>query len=123
MNILSLAIGGATGAILRYLIGLALMRRYPNPPFPIAMLFVNLVGAFGLGVFFNLYYGSIPLSPYKDPLFLLIGIGFFGSFTTFSTFSVEATQLYMKKEWQKLTAYVVLSIFGSLVCFLGGFSI
>lgn len=121
MNLLFLSIGGFIGAILRYWVGLVLMKRYPSPPFPIAMLIVNLIGSFGLGMFFNLNYGQIPLEAYNDPLYFLIGIGFFGAFTTFSTFSVEAFQLYRKKEWKSLISYVLLSITGSIFSFLFGF--
>ncbi|WP_332697084.1 fluoride efflux transporter CrcB [Halalkalibacter lacteus] len=123
MNLFLLAIGGSIGAISRYLLGLGIMKRYPTPPFPIAMLIVNLLGSIGLGAFFGLYFGLIPLGAYENPVYLSIGIGFFGAFTTFSTFSVEATQLYNNKKWKKLSTYVLLSIFGSIICFLIGFNI
>jgi CrcB protein len=121
LNLFCLAFGGAIGAISRYLLGLAVMNRYPSPPFPIAMLIVNIIGSLGLGIFFGLKYGSIPLGAYDDPLYLTIGIGFFGAFTTFSTFSVEAMQLYHHKKWKEISIYVLLSIFGSIICFLIGF--
>ncbi|RXI96407.1 fluoride efflux transporter CrcB [Anaerobacillus alkaliphilus] len=120
MKLLLLVVGGSIGAISRYLLGSAFMKRYPNPPIPIAMLFVNLVGSLGLGLFFGLSFGGTPLGAYDDPLYLAIGIGFFGAFTTFSTFSVEAIQLSIKKQWKKLTAYLSLSIVGSIVCFFIG---
>ncbi|ARK29268.1 fluoride efflux transporter CrcB [Halalkalibacter krulwichiae] len=123
MNLILLALGGSIGAISRYLLGLAIMKRFPSPPFPIAMLIVNLLGAGGLGGFFGIYYKSIPLAAYEDPLYLTIGIGFFGAFTTFSTFSVEAVQLYNKKKWAKLGTYVFVSIVGSIICFLIGFKL
>ncbi|GAE35045.1 fluoride efflux transporter CrcB [Halalkalibacter akibai] len=123
MNLLLLICGGSIGAISRYLVGLAIMKRYSNPPFPVAMLIVNLIGSFGLGAFFGINYQLIPLGAYNDPLYLSIGIGFFGAFTTFSTFSVEAFQLYNNKLWKKLILYVTLSIFGSILTFLIGLNL
>lgn len=118
MKLILLAIGGALGAVCRYLIGEAIMKRFPNPPFPVAMLLVNVFGSVGLGCFFGLHYGRIPLGAYEDSLYLLIGIGFFGAFTTFSTFSVEAMQLYQQKVWWKLCLYMVFTILGSIIGFL-----
>lgn len=123
MNLLLIAIGGATGAISRYVVGVSIMKRYPAPPFPIAMLMVNMMGAFCLGAFLGLYYGLIPLEAYEDPAYLTIVIGFFGAFTTFSTYSVEATQLIHNKQWKKLNIYVFLSIIGSIIFFLLGYSL
>ena len=123
MNLLLLSIGGATGAICRYLLGLTIMKQCPSPPFPIAMLVVNILGSLGLGVFLGAYYGSIPLGAYEDPAFLMIAIGFFGAFTTFSTFSTESVQLLQKKSWKRLFIYVGLSIVGSVLVFVLGFMI
>ncbi|MFC0562156.1 fluoride efflux transporter CrcB [Halalkalibacter alkalisediminis] len=123
MNILLVSIGGVAGAIARYLLGLILMKRFPTPPFPIAMLLVNLLGSFGLGTFHGAYYGIIPLGAYEEPVFLLIAIGFFGAFTTFSTFSTEAILLLQKKRWKALIAYVGLSIVGSILVFVLGFTL
>jgi fluoride exporter len=122
MNVLLLALGGGIGAIARYLVGLAMMKRYPDPPFPVAMLVVNLIGSFGLGALMGGYFQGIPLGAYEDPLFLSVGIGFFGAFTTYSTFSVEASMLLRAKQWKKLSAYIGFSIIGSILFFLIGYS-
>ncbi|WP_100372184.1 fluoride efflux transporter CrcB [Bacillus sp. FJAT-45037] len=116
-----LMIGGSIGAITRYLVGIYIMKRFPKPPIPVAMLIVNLLGSFGLGSFMGGYFQEVPLGAYEDPLFLSVGIGFFGAFTTFSTFSVESVQLIQRKAWGKLVLYVGLSIGGSILSFLLGF--
>ncbi|QFT87917.1 Putative fluoride ion transporter CrcB [Bacillus sp. THAF10] len=121
MNMLYLLFGGGVGAILRYLIGLGIMKKYPTPAIPVAMLTVNLLGSFGLGFFFSIRYAALPQNAYEDPFYLLIGIGFFGAFTTFSTFSVEAVDLIRHKKFGKAAVYILLSIVGSIVCFLIGF--
>ncbi|WP_078427254.1 fluoride efflux transporter CrcB [Alkalihalobacterium alkalinitrilicum] len=121
MNVLILGLGGALGAISRYLIGLVIMQKNPHPPIPIAMLIVNLLGSFGLGIFFATMFGIIPLGAYDEAIFLFLGIGFFGAFTTFSTFSMETIELVRKKLLKKAIIYFTLSILGSIVAFLVGF--
>ncbi|WP_427126487.1 fluoride efflux transporter CrcB [Priestia megaterium] len=120
MSIVSLALGGAAGGICRYLLGLKVTKTVSNPPFPVSMLFVNLLGAFGLGLFYGSYYGKVPSHAYDDSIFLMISIGFFGSFTTFSTFSVETVQLIREKSYRKMLAYVGISAFGTVVLFTVG---
>ncbi len=117
---LAVAIGGAFGAVARYLLGLLIMKRIPNPPFPVAMLLVNVIGSFGLGLFFGLVYGEIPADAYDDTWFLVTGIGFFGAFTTFSTFSVEIVDLITKSYDNKALIYVVITVTGSLLLFFTG---
>ncbi|KHF38577.1 fluoride efflux transporter CrcB [Halalkalibacter okhensis] len=123
MNLLLVSVGGMLGAICRYVLGIAIMSKFPTPPFPIAMLIVNVLGSLGLGVFYGSYYGGIPLGAYEESVFLLVAIGFFGAFTTFSTFSMETVQLYQKSAWKPLLAYISLSIVGSITMFVFGFSI
>ncbi|WP_096198914.1 fluoride efflux transporter CrcB [Bacillus sp. FJAT-45350] len=120
MNILLLALGGGLGAITRYLCGLFIMKRFPQPSIPVAMLLVNLTGSLGLGLFLGLLYEGVPLGAYEEPFFLLVAIGFFGAYTTFSTFSMEASELIRKRLYKKLVAYVSLSIFGSILFFCVG---
>ncbi|GGD02523.1 putative fluoride ion transporter CrcB 1 [Thalassobacillus devorans] len=123
MNMFAVAIGGAFGAVARYLFGLLIMNRFPHPRVPVAMLFVNVLGSFGLGLFFGLIYGEIPEYVYDDTWFLVAGIGFFGAFTTFSTFSVETVELVRKGSYKKVWIYVSLSLLGSLLTFITGLHI
>ncbi|MFG6116333.1 fluoride efflux transporter CrcB [Halobacillus sp. MO56] len=120
MNVILVAIGGALGAMARYLLGLIIMKRFADPPIPFAMLSVNILGSFGLGLFFGLFYGAIPHGAYQDPLFLSVGIGFFGAFTTFSTFSVELVQLIQKQYYSKAGIYLSISVLGSITAFVVG---
>ncbi|WP_059106101.1 fluoride efflux transporter CrcB [Shouchella shacheensis] len=121
MNILLLSIGGGVGAICRYLLGLAMMKKYPHPPIPIAMLFVNVTGSFGLGLFFGAYFGLIPAHVSDDRWFLGLGVGFFGAFTTFSTFSMEAMHLLRERQNKEAFIYITGSLIGSLIAFAFGY--
>ncbi|SDO34299.1 fluoride efflux transporter CrcB [Alkalicoccus daliensis] len=121
MSILFILFSGAAGAVSRYLAGLFLSKRFPADKKPLPMLLVNILGSFGLGIFLSLRAGTVPLDIYSDPWLITIGTGFFGAFTTFSTFSVEAVTLFQQKKWMFFLWYVSLSIIGSLAAFIFGF--
>ncbi|MDQ0256096.1 CrcB protein [Evansella vedderi] len=121
MNFLLVAIGGGLGAVLRYVLGVWIKNNTRERSIPTAMLIVNLLGAFGLGIFFNYAYGEIPMAAYDKKPYLFFGIGFFGAFTTFSTFSVEAVTLLQKKKWIPLFTYILLSVGGSIIIFAFAF--
>ncbi|WP_027408311.1 fluoride efflux transporter CrcB [Anoxybacteroides tepidamans] len=112
MNLMTIALGGAVGAYLRYCFGKWFMSRNIFPAFPLAMVLVNGIGSFGLGMvtaFTRDYHWQIPHA---------VTIGFFGAFTTFSTFSIEAIQLLREKQYTYAFIYIVLSIFGSIALFV-----
>jgi len=110
LNILLIAIGGFFGAITRYFIA----NKIPliKGTFPSATFFVNLTGSFVLGFLMGI------MPPTKWALF--IGVGFLGSYTTFSTFKVEMIRQFQEKKWKPALAYMLLSYFGGiLLAFLG----
>ncbi|UTW69796.1 fluoride efflux transporter CrcB [Anaerobacillus sp. HL2] len=118
MNLFLVMIGGALGAMLRYLFGLFVMIKFPHPSIPIAMLAVNILGSLGLGLFLgNFLSKHIYLNIYELPLYVLVAVGFFGAFTTFSTFSVESIQLIRDRNIKKAILYILISITGSISFF------
>ncbi|MDD2232713.1 MAG: fluoride efflux transporter CrcB [Sphaerochaetaceae bacterium] len=83
-----IGLGGAAGAILRYLFGLLPFR---NPSgFPLTTLAINVIGAFIIGLVVALAQKNPLLSP---NLILFLKVGVCGGFTTFSTFSLETFKL------------------------------
>ncbi|MCR6109381.1 fluoride efflux transporter CrcB [Bacillus sp. A301a_S52] len=118
MTILFVAVGGGLGAVSRYLLGVLIKSRTKERRIPTAMFIVNILGAFGLGLFFGWVYREVPSMVYDDLRYLFIGVGFFGAFTTFSTFSIEASTLIRKKKWSDCVLYVATSIIGSIMCFV-----
>lgn len=74
--------GGAIGAVLRYIIGQVV----PKTGFPFHTFFVNSIGSFVLGL--------VVFSSVGNQVVLFVGIGLCGSFTTYSTFSVQTVQLW-----------------------------
>jgi len=83
-KVLAVAIGGASGAILRYITFLYFDKGHDHY-FPWATLFINLVGSFLIGFLWGLF-DKIYVSP---GIRLFIFVGLLGSFTTFSTFAFE----------------------------------
>ena len=114
--------GGGLGAAVRYVVGIWMMKKYPTPFIPIAMLSVNIIGSFALGIIYGVIYDDHAVM-YSNPYFITIGIGFLGAFTTFSTFSVEAMQLIKGKVYRKAALYIVLSIIGSILSFALAFNL
>ncbi|WP_147805039.1 fluoride efflux transporter FluC [Alkalicoccus halolimnae] len=121
MTMLLLMLSGAAGAVSRYMLGLLLTRRLTGKVVPLPALTVNILGSLGLGIFLGLYFKSIPLEGETSLWFLTTGTGFFGAFTTFSTFAVEAVLLLKNKDWMPFLWYTALTIVGSLTAFIFGF--
>jgi fluoride exporter len=110
--VLAVGCGGFAGAILRYLLGEWLKSKHP---FPIGTFVINVLGCFFLAWF--LTYTSSKL---RKEVTLLIGTGFTGAFTTFSTFSVETVQLLNGYQFVTAASYIMLSIVsGMLLSYFG----
>ncbi len=99
------ALGGAIGASLRYLTGVGVVRLYGHSDFPVAIITVNVVGSFLMGVFVvaAAQRGLTHLSP-----FVMTGI--LGGFTTFSAFSLETMTLIERGQTGSAALYVALSV-------------
>ena len=115
-NLAFVALGGGLGASLRYLISVLLPSN--NHGFPTATLSVNLLGCLLLGILT----GSLlkTTSMHDSPLYLLLGVGLLGGFTTFSTFSMESLKLLQSGNNMTFWIYVLSStIFGIALGALG----
>jgi fluoride exporter len=104
LTLSQVALGGALGATMRYLSGIGVLRLLGHHDFPLAILTVNVIGSFLMGVFVSLaaHKGLTYLSP-------LVMTGFLGGFTTFSTFSLETVNLFDRAPTQA-ALYVALSV-------------
>ena len=98
-------LGGAIGAVGRYLIGLAPIKHESG--FPVSTLLINVTGAFIIGMIAAIAGKNADLDP---RLVLFLKVGICGGFTTFSTFSLETFQLLQGGKVITGLLYIVLSI-------------
>ena len=103
----AIALGGATGTLLRYAIGVALAPATSR--FPVATLLINVSGSFLIGWFAD-YPGLV-----NPTLRVALIVGLCGGFTTFSAFSLETLRLIERGDVLRATLYVVLSVLLCLV--------
>lgn len=106
MTVLLVALGAAIGAPLRYLTDRTLQARHDSV-FPWGTLTVNVVGSLILGFITGL--------PVGHALAALVGTGFCGALTTYSTFSYETLRLAQ----DGARFYAVVNVAGSIVAGLG----
>ena len=109
MSFLFVALGGALGAVVRYTISLIPVKT----GFPILTLITNIIGAVLIGFIVGVTSNREEIS---NNTILFWKTGVCGGFTTFSTFSLEAFNLFENKQYSAGGIYVILS---TVCCILG----
>lgn len=110
------AIGSAVGGVIRYLLGGAIQRALAAS-FPVGTLVINVTGSALLGFIVRYALETPAVTP---EIRALLGVGFCGGYTTFSTFSYETLTLLEDGDWRRAGLYVGVSLLGSvLAAFLG----
>ena len=100
------ALGGACGASLRFYIS-QLVLNWLGKGFPFATLMVNITGSFIMGLLYQLIEHEIlDINIHRT----LIGVGFLGAFTTFSTFSLDSLLLIQQGDLLKAGINIVLNV-------------
>ena len=118
MNTLVLvAVGGAAGAVARYLIGLQTLRLF-GAAWPYGTLAVNVLGGFLMGALAGLL--AIRGGPDQEKLRLLLGVGVLGGFTTFSAYSLEVFAMIERRAWLQAATYSLGSVVLSVAALFAG---
>ncbi len=108
--IAAVAIGGAMGSILRYLM-VQKAQLCLKTIFPLGVFLVNFLGCFLIGLCYVLIIERYALGPVWRAVVL---IGFLGGFTTFSSFTMDTLQLVQQGNYLMALTYVAISV---VVCF------
>lgn len=113
MSLFLVAIGGAIGSLLRYLMGKILPTKIPIlGQFPLSTLSVNLLGSFIIGI---IGYFVIQKNISEEfRIFFVVGI--LGGFTTFSSFGLETFSMFEHREYLKMVLYLLTTNILGVVC-------
>ena len=107
---LSVAFGGAIGALLRYFLSNAIQSLSSNS-FPYGILICNILGSVIIGLLYDaMSKGGI----FTDSIRMFLQVGLLSSFTTFSAFSLEAFLMIEKGEYTLAITFILLSVFLSI---------
>ena len=109
--LLFIALGGASGAVARYLLANWAHQLWEGK-LPVGTLLVNLLGSAAIGVVYVLLVEKEFLHPDWRGVLM---VGFLGAFTTFSTFSLETISLIEAGHWAHALGYMLAS---TLLCVL-----
>ena len=116
LNLLIIALGGALGAVSRFLLGNGLSRALGSA-LPYGTFVINIVGCFAMGLLMTIIVDR-EMIPAAWRLFLCVG--FLGGFTTFSSFGYEALMLLTEGRLLAALAYVGGSVVLGLVAAAAG---
>ncbi|WP_309669389.1 fluoride efflux transporter CrcB [Gemmatimonas sp.] len=112
--LLAVALGGATGSVARYVIGVLLQPS--NSGFPVSTLLINVGGSFCIGVLARLFD-----APDHNQLFrVALTVGLCGGFTTFSTFSAETVTLLQQGKAGRAGLYIAVSVVAGILATFAG---
>jgi fluoride exporter len=114
LNFLLVGFGGILGGFCRFQLGKVVSRK-SHSSFPLGTLLINISGAFLLGL--------LSSHPVNNRVYLLLGDGFLGAYTTFSTFMYEGFHLFEENKKLNAFVYVLGSLVIGVVGFVGGFAL
>ena len=116
--IAAVAVGGAIGAVLRYGVSLSFGTGLFGIAGPLATLMVNIAGSSLMGCLAGAIAAGMVLPEAWRGFF---AVGLLGAMTTFSSFALDAGQLWQKQGMVMASAYIMASVLLSLLAFGAGF--
>ena len=111
----AIAVGGSLGAVSRYWMSTS-AHQWLGFGFPYGTLTVNLLGSLSMGFLSELLVTRLQVS---DEIRIGLLAGFLGSFTTFSTFTMDVLELGTSQSALRAVLYILLSV---LLCILGAWA-
>ena len=116
-TLLFVGLGGALGAMGRYLVGVQALRAF-GFGWPYGTFAVNILGGFMMGLLVSwlAHRGGVDQERWR----LLLGVGGLGGFTTFSAFSLEVALMVEKRAYGAAAAYSLASVVLSVAALFAG---
>ncbi|MCK4609257.1 MAG: fluoride efflux transporter CrcB [Gammaproteobacteria bacterium] len=111
IQLIAIALGGALGSVLRYVTSLGI-QNWLGGSFPWGILAVNVLGSFAMGLLTMVLLHRLDLNPVWSGAIL---VGLLGGFTTFSSFSIDAVNLFRGGAGLQSMLYIFASI---ILCLL-----
>ncbi len=111
MDYLLVAAGGAAGSLVRFLIGRQAAKK-ARTGFPVGTFIINITGAILLGIVSTIRIG--------ENAYILVGEGFLGAYTTFSTFMYEGFNLIQDNRKMNAAIYITGSVVLGMIGFIIG---
>jgi len=118
MTVVLVLVGGAVGAPLRYLTDLFVQSRHDSV-LPWGTLIVNVAGSLILGATAS----AVANAGASAWLLTLVGTGFCGALTTFSTFGFETVRLVEEGSWIEALLNVTVSLAAGMLAVLAGWAL
>ena len=106
-TLLLVAVGGATGAVMRYLLGAQALRAF-GAGWPYGTLIANVLGGLLMGALVAVL--AARGGPDQEKWRLLLGVGVLGGFTTFSAYSLEIVMMIERRAWLQAATYSLGSV-------------
>lgn len=113
VSLLLVGVGGAAGAVARYLLERSAAQRITDS-FPYGILIANVIGSFLLGIL---------LAAVDGAWLILLGVGFCGALTTYSTFAHDTVRLAGSGRMPAAITNVVVSVVAGLIAVALGWAL
>lgn len=115
--VLAIAAGGAIGAVARHYVAGSIMKATGYGNFPLGTFTVNILGSLLMGILITAFALKFENS---QELRGFLTVGLLGSFTTFSTYSLEGALLIQRGDWYGAALYMGGSLFAGLIALFVG---
>jgi len=112
--LLAVAGGGAIGSVVRYVVGVVMLRS--SSGFPLSTLLINVAGSFFIGLFARLF----DAPDHHQVLRVALTVGICGGFTTFSAFSAETVTMLQQGKVGRAALYVMVSLVAGMLATFAG---
>lgn len=115
----AVAAGGALGAVARHATIKGAMVLW-GVNYPYGTLAVNIGGSLLMGLMVGIFAKMLPVN---DAVRAFVAVGFLGSYTTFSTFSLDVVTLFQRGETFQVALYIMASVTLSVLALIGGLAL